>query len=425
MASAASPKPPVSRTPRESASPGARAAKKRTAAATTASSGRATRSPAAAAAKASGAARPAKRAPLAGAAKAAPARIRKADGRAAAPARIRKADGRAAAPKRTRVVCLSHREDLDGISAAALVKQAHGGDTVLTDYPGQMKALADIAADQSLKKLFICDLGLSKKNQDEFVDIVSSLRKKRVSVTYVDHHMIDAGTARRLSNLGVRMVHNTNECASVLVYDSFKSKMSDHATFVASCAAITDYMEDRPLGSRLLQMYDRQFALISATVMTYNIVGHQKDGAYLQSLVDALADSKFPHEIPGSFEFAQSQVERLSEMIAKVKAGLKKTRNLAHMEITDAGAGGAVNFVLGLSGKDVGVAYKAKKNEDFYSVSVRGSRSCRVHLGKIVNVLASELGGSGGGHDRACGAIIPLARIKKFVSELNKRIAAA
>ena len=410
MASAASPKPPVSRTPRAPASPRARAAKKRSAVVAAASSGRAPRR--SAAAKASGTARTAKRKSSAGAAKTAPARTLRARGRAAA------------APKRTRVVCLSHREDLDGISAAALVKQAHGGDTVLTDYPGQMKALAEIADDPSLKKLFICDLGLSKKNQDEFVDTVSSLRKKRVSVTYVDHHTIDAGTARRLSNLGVRLVHNTNECASVLVYDSFKSKMSDHATFVASCAAITDYMEDRPLGSRLLQMYDRQFALISATVMTYNITGHQKDGAYLQSLVDALADSKFPHEIPGSFEFAQSQVERLSEMIAKVKAGLRKTRNLAHMEITDAGAGGAVNFVLGLSGKDVGVAYKAKKNEDFYSVSVRGSKSCRVHLGKIVNVLAAELGGSGGGHDRACGALIPLARIKKFVSELNKRIAA-
>lgn len=408
MASAAASKPSVSRTPKAPAPTRARAAKKRAAAAA-ASTGRAPRSPAAAV-KAPGTARPAKRTSLANSVR-------------TAPARTRKAEGRAAAPKRTRVVCLSHREDLDGISAAALVKQAHGGDTVLTDYPGQMKALEDIAADPSLKKLFICDLGLSKKNQDEFVDTVSSLRKKRVSVTYVDHHAIDAGTVRRLSNLGVRMVHNTNECASVLVYDSFKSKMSDHATFVASCAAITDYMEDRPLGSRLLQMYDRQFALISATVMTYNITGHQKDGAYLQSLVDALADSKFPHEIPGSFEFAQSQVERLSEMIAKVKAGLRKTRNLAHMEITDAGAGGAVNFVLGLSGKDVGVAYKAKKNEDFYSVSVRGSRSCRVHLGKIVNVLAAELGGSGGGHDRACGALIPLSRIKKFVSELNKRIA--
>jgi len=327
------------------------------------------------------------------------------------------------APKKTRTVCLSHREDLDGISAAALIKQAHGGDTVLTDYPGQMKLLADIASDPTLKRLFICDLGLSKKNQDEFVEVVTNLRKRRVSVTYVDHHEIDASVARKITKLGVRLIHDTGECASVLAYSAFRSKMNDHATFVASCAAITDYMEDRPVASSLLQIYDRQFALISATVMTYNITGHQKDGDYLLSLVDALAASKFPHEIPDSFEFARTQVEKLSEMIARVKAGLKKTKNLAHMEITDAGAGGAVNFVLGMSGKNVGVAYKAKKDDDFYAVSVRGSKSCKAHLGKIVNALASELGGSGGGHDRACGAMIPTPKIKRFVSELNKRIA--
>ena len=48
-------------------------------------------------------------------------------------------------------------------------------------------------------------------------------------------------------------------------YTAYKSKLNDHASFVATCAAITDYMEDRPLGSKLLQIYDRQFALISAT----------------------------------------------------------------------------------------------------------------------------------------------------------------
>ena len=78
---------------------------------------------------------------------------------------------------------------------------------------------------------------------------------------------------------------------------------------------------------------------------------------------------------------------------------------------------------MGMSGKDVGVAYKAKKNDNFYAVSVRGSKDCKVHLGKMVNVIAAELGGSGGGHDRACGAVIPLPKIKKFVSELNKRLA--
>ena len=70
-----------------------------------------------------------------------------------------------------KLVCLSHKEDTDGISSAALIRQAFGGDSVLVDYPGQMEALERIAADEKLKTLYICDLGLSKKNQDQFVEI--------------------------------------------------------------------------------------------------------------------------------------------------------------------------------------------------------------------------------------------------------------
>ena len=92
------------------------------------------------------------------------------------------------------------------------------------------------------------------------------------------------------------------------------------------------------------------------------------------------------------------------------------------MEILDSGASGAVNFVLGLSGKDVGVAYKERVDYGIYAVSVRGSKSCKVHLGKLVNKISTELGGSGGGHDKACGASVPKSKIKKFLTELNKNI---
>ena len=218
------------------------------------------------------------------------------------------------------------------------------------------------------------------------------------------------------------MIHDINECTTVQVYNAFKSKLSDQAPFIAACAAITDYMEDRPIGSKLLQIYDRQFALINATVLTYNIVGHQKDPDYLLYLVEELADSKFPHEIPNTFEFAQIQVEKLALIIAKVKKGMKTMKNIGYMEIMDSGASGAVNFVLGLSGKDVGVAYKERVDHGIYAVSVRGSRSCKIHLGKIVNILATDLGGSGGGHDKACGAVIPKLKIQTFLKEFNKKL---
>ena len=324
--------------------------------------------------------------------------------------------------KRTKVICISHKEDADGISSAALIRQAFGGDALLVDYPGQMEALQQVVTDEKLKSLYICDLGLSKKTQDEFIDIMKTLRKNKVSITYIDHHDIDPDVVKSLQKLKVKVIHDINECTTVQVYNAFKSKLNEHATFVATCAAITDYMEDRPIGSKLLQMYDRQFALISATVLTYNIVGHQKEPDYLLYLVEELAESKFPHDIPNTFEFAQIQVEKLSQMIAKVKAGMKTMKNLGHMEITDSGASGAVNFVMGLSGKDVGVAYKERVDHGIYAVSVRGSKNCKVHLGKIVNLLATDLGGSGGGHDRACGAVIPKPKIKKFITELNKKI---
>jgi len=92
------------------------------------------------------------------------------------------------------------------------------------------------------------------------------------------------------------------------------------------------------------------------------------------------------------------------------------------MQILDAGASGAVNFVLGLSGKEVGIAYKERVDHGIYAVSVRGSKSLKTHLGKIVNILAADLGGSGGGHDKACGAVIPKDKIKTFIKELNKKL---
>ena len=324
--------------------------------------------------------------------------------------------------QRTKTICVSHKEDADGISSAALIKQAFGGDCVLVDYPGMVDALELLRNDKKLKKLFICDLGLNKQINDNFVELLTELRKKRVSVTYIDHHDIDSKVITKLKKIKVKLIHNISECTSVLVYDTFKKKLSEHSSFIAACGAITDYMENKPVASKLLQMYDRQFALVNATVLTYNIVGHQKDPDYLLYLVDELSESKFPHEIPNTYEFAQIQVGKLAEIMSKVRKSMKVSKNLAHMEVLDSGASGAVNFVLGFSGKDVGVAYKERVDKGIYAVSVRGSPSCKTHLGRLVSSVAADLGGSGGGHDRACGAVIPKEKMKKFLREMNSKL---
>ena len=334
---------------------------------------------------------------------------------------VRKISSKTTKSKRTKVLCVSHMEDADGISSAALIKQAFGGETILVDYPGMIDALETLRTDEKLKTLFICDLGLNKQNSGNFVDLLTELRKKHDSITYVDHHHVEPKIIAQLKKIKVKLIHDTSECTSVLVYDSFKKKLPDHSVFIAVCGAITDYMENRPIASKLLQIYDRQFALINATVLTYNIVGHQRkqDIDYLYYLVDELSESKFPHDIPNTYEFAQIQVGKLAEIISKVKASMKISKNLGHMEVLDSGASGAANFVLGFSGKDVAITYKERVDKGIYAVSVRGSPSCKTHLGKLVSSISGKLGGSGGGHDKACGAVIPKGKIKKFVQEMN------
>ena len=315
-------------------------------------------------------------------------------------------------------------EDADGISSAALIKQAFGGETMLVDYPGMIDALETLRNDEKLKTLFICDLGLNKQNSSYFVDLLTELRKKHVSVTYVDHHHVEPKIIVQLKKIKVKLIHDTSECTSVLVYDAFKKKLPEHSVFIAVCGAITDYMENRPIASKLLQVYDRQFALVNATVLTYNIVGHQRkqDMDYLHYLVDELSESKFPHDIPNTYEFAQIQVGKLAEIISKVKASMKISKNLGHMEVVDSGASGAANFVLGFSRKDVAITYKERVDKGIYAVSVRGSPSCKTHLGKLVSSISAKLGGSGGGHDKACGAVIPKDKIKQFVHQMNSHL---
>ena len=335
---------------------------------------------------------------------------------------VRKTSSKITKSKRTKILCVSHKEDADGISSAALIKQAFGGDTILVDYPGMMDELEALRNDVKLKKLFICDVGLNKQTNDSFVDLLTELRKKRISVTYVDHHDIDPKVTTKLKKIKVNLIHDISECTAVLVYDAFKKKLSEHSTFIAACGAITDYMENRPIASKLLQMYDRQFALINATVLTYNIVGHQKDSDYLLYLVDELSESKFPHELPNTYEFAQIQVGKLAEIMSKVRKSMKVSKNLAHMEVLDSGASGAVNFVLGFSGKNVGIAYKERIDKGIFAVSVRGSPSCKTHLGRLVSSVAAKFDGSGGGHDKACGAVIPKDNMKKFLREMNSQL---
>jgi single-stranded-DNA-specific exonuclease len=357
------------------------------------------------------------------------------------------------------IVCLSHREDVDGIISAALVKAAFKTKTttvILADYANiisRLQRIADISdsptaapdlvplssyssfssssslyekgnkRDHKVERLFICDLGLSSKNQQKFVSLLKDIVSNGVKVTYIDHHDISNELAKDLKKIGVVLIHSIEECTSVQIYNKFKKKLNSHAAFFAASAALTDYMESRPLASSIISRYDRQFLMLEATALSYMISSNQNNEEFLVKTIETLAQMKFPHEIEGGFIIAERYAKKVSEAVKSVEASIVTKKNVAYTRSTgELSASVIVNFVLGISQKPVAMVFKLKDDINSYIISIRASKDCQVHLGRIVNEVASNVGGSGGGHEKASGALVPKDKLEEFIDSVDKRV---
>src|SRR5918912_354915 len=330
----------------------------------------------------------------------------------------------------SRIVCLSHKEDVDGISSASLIKAAFKTKSVvvLVDYANIILNLQKLAlssaTERRIDRFFVCDLGLSKKNEQKFLEIVGKIVSSGSKVTYIDHHDLSMETALALKKLGVVLIHTVEECTSIQIYGKFKKKLKSQAAFFAAAGALTDYMENRPIASSIISRFDRQFLMLEATALSYMISASQHNNEFLCKIVDCLAEMKYPHEIEGGFSIVEKQAQKVSSAIKKIEESIIKTDNLAYMHSNlDLSANMIVNSVLGISERTVAIVYKLKADINCYIISIRGSKDCKVHLGRLINDIASEMGGSGGGHDKACGAVIPKEKIEDFIQRVDKCIA--
>lgn len=322
------------------------------------------------------------------------------------------------------IVCVSHKEDADGICSGAIIKAgAEASKVVLVDYSNMIARLEKVVSSDKIEQLFICDLGLSKKNEQKFVELLSKIAASGTEVTYIDHHDISKDTVQGLKKAGVTLVHTIEECTSVQAYARYKKKLPAHAAFFAAMGALTDYMETKPIASGIMPRFDRQFLMLEATTLSYMISANQHNDEFLLKAVDTLAKMKYPHDIKGGFEIAEKYAKSVAKAVETIEESIAKLDNVAHAPSTvDLSSSMVVNFVLGSSGKPVAMVYKLKNDIQSYIFSIRGAAECKIHLGRLVNEVASNLGGSGGGHDRACGAVIPKDRLEEFIKTVDKRV---
>jgi single-stranded-DNA-specific exonuclease len=334
----------------------------------------------------------------------------------------------------SRVICFSHREDVDGVSSAALIKAAFKAKSViLVDYSNMIPNLQKLIdsslsafsarSERIIDKVFICDLGLNKKNEKNFIDLLGKLVSTGCKVTYIDHHDLNNDVAVALKRLGVILIHSLEECTSILVYKKYKKKFKANAAFFAAAGALTDYMENRPVASAIISRFDRQFLMLQSTALSYMISANQHNDEFLTQIVDTLSQMKYPHEIEGGFSIAEKYAKRVSEAVKSVEQSITRMENLAYAKSTvELSASMIVNFVLGASERPVAMVYKLKEDINSFVISIRGSKDCNVHLGRLVNQIATEVGGSGGGHEKASGAVVPKDKLDEFIHLLDRRI---
>lgn len=322
-------------------------------------------------------------------------------------------------------VCISHKEDVDGICSAAVVKAAFDiSKVILVDYANLISRLEKTAAMlDNIEQLFICDLGLSKKNEQKFAELLDRIVSAGTEVIYIDHHDISKETLHTLKKADVTLIRTIEECTSMQAYTKYKKKLPEHAAFLAAMGALTDYMENKPLASAIVSRFDRQFLMLESTALSYMISANQHDDAFLIKIVETLSKMKYPHDIKGGFEIAEKFAKKVANAVESIQESVVNFDNIAYApSVVELSSSMVVNFVLGSSGKPVAMVYKLKDDIKSYVLSIRASADCKVHLGRLTNEFASELGGSGGGHDRACGAVIPKANLQKFIETLNKKI---
>ena len=313
-----------------------------------------------------------------------------------------------------RIVCISHGEDADGLTSAALIKRVKNADIILATYDDLPEALESIQ--EPTDELYITDLNLREAVIPEVIRIASFC-----NVTLIDHHPAGKGTLKKIEDAGVRVIHSPKDCAAVLVYNHFREELGREPGRLAAYASWADQFEDGPIAEQLLNEYDRQTVQAEGLMLAFAITRTQKSD-FRMRVMNELTDLAFPHRIQGVPEASREHMEDMAKTIEEIPKQATIYGNLAYLMVKDETPIGTVaNLITDALGVRVGLCYR-QKSEDMVNISIRSRRGFNYHLGDITRRIAREKGGYGGGHKRASGASLPLSSIDDFIMELEKEI---
>jgi oligoribonuclease NrnB/cAMP/cGMP phosphodiesterase (DHH superfamily) len=312
-----------------------------------------------------------------------------------------------------KTMCVSHLKDVDGLICAAIIRSAIKANFMLTNYGNITTCFSKIR--QNYDHVYICDLGLNENH----INSITRLRQF-AGVTYIDHHQLDQKLIVTLEGLGVDIIHDIHDCASVLTYQLFHELLPHEAGILPCYSAISDRLEQGPNAQILLTQYDRDFVLFETMLLTYAI--ERADIIFKKRVVNQLAKFKYPHQITDISLFALEQLSQITTLRQDLPLRAKKLKNLTYIEMPGESLGAIANLLLDVCNANVSVSFNHDPNKAHADLSIRGKSHMHIDLGMLTSLIAKQLGGFGGGHALASGARVPSDKVMDFLKTLDSRI---
>jgi RecJ-like exonuclease len=136
-------------------------------------------------------------------------------------------------------------------------------------------------------------------------------------------------------------------------------------------------------------------------------------------IIDKLSKGYIPSQIPQLIDRAVKMSLEEEEMRLEMKKDMRVLKYIAYVIDPKGSISRAARYLIGLSGKTIGVA--VEKREDIAIMSLRARRDA-IDLNDILRKLARKYDGSGGGHPHAAGARVPSSNLENFLQALDKEV---
>jgi len=311
-------------------------------------------------------------------------------------------------PRGSRVFCVSHKDDPDGLASAALVHCATRCLLGLTGYEDLEKVLVE--APRDLGWLVLSDLGLSEKTE-----LIHSLPTIASHVLYLDHHLLSTESKRALLKAKVIVRHSLSNCTSVLAWSAFRNQLPEGAVNLAAYGAVTDPPVSGRLTREVMLKTSWNLDAYEGHLLALALSSPKCTDGLRVRIVRELAALKLPHQMGEVRRLADQQAAGMLRIQKQLYDRAEVKGRVAIVRAGRLSLGTTAELLLGVPNVAASLVYGTTGSSVHTRISVRSTDECDRHLGKLLSVLSRRVGGEGGGHRIAAGAMVPTRRLQEFL----------